>query len=244
MTDVAMGSAAWSLPAGLGETGYLRAKRATDVVLSVAVLTILSPLLLMIAIAIKLDGPGPVIYSQERVRCIRKRSGSGWVWEPTHFRFFKFRTMQTGSDQLHRQYIAAYIRGDEGQMDAAQNGTKSEGSYKLVNDPRVTRIGRYLRQWSLDELPQLLNVLRGDMSLVGPRPPISYELAHYSEIHLRRLAGPGGVTGLWQVSGRAALDFEQMVALDIEYLKYQSVWADVKILFKTIPAVLSREGAG
>jgi lipopolysaccharide/colanic/teichoic acid biosynthesis glycosyltransferase len=129
-------------------------------------------------------------------------------------------------------------------METVNGGTKAPNSYKLARDPAVTRVGRFLRQWSLDELPQLINVIKGDMSLVGPRPPITYEIAHYAEHHLQRLAVPGGITGLWQTSGRAALTFEEMVALDLEYIETRTFLGDVWILLKTVPTVLSREGAG
>lgn len=225
------------------QSGYLIAKRVFDVVTAVLTLVVISPLLLLIAVAIKLDSPGPILYIQQRVKGMRE-AGSNDVIRPVPFDFYKFRTMRTGSEGLHKQYIAAYIAGSEEEMATINGGSKAADSYKLSHNPGVTRIGKFLRQWSFDELPQLFNVIKGDMSLVGPRPPITYEVAHYAERHIQRLGAPGGITGLWQTSGRAALTFEEMVALDLEYIRSRTVWMDIRILLKTVPAVLSREGAG
>jgi lipopolysaccharide/colanic/teichoic acid biosynthesis glycosyltransferase len=134
--------------------------------------------------------------------------------------------------------VTAFIRGQAPTFDTADGRV-----YKLVTDKRVTRVGRWLRRTSLDELPQLWNVLRGEMSLVGPRPPTPYEVSQYGPEHFRRLAVKPGITGLWQVSGRSTTTFEEMVALDLEYIRRRSLWLDLKILLKTIPAVFSARGA-
>jgi lipopolysaccharide/colanic/teichoic acid biosynthesis glycosyltransferase len=153
--------------------------------------------------------------------------------------------MYTNVDsELHRRYVQAYIDGDEAAMAALRPGDAKSDSYKLTADPRVTRVGRFLRRTSLDELPQLWNVIRGEMSLVGPRPPIPYEVKKYGRDHFHRLAALPGITGLWQVSGRCETTFEEMVQLDLNYIKNQSIWLDLQILLKTLPAVISEKGAG
>jgi lipopolysaccharide/colanic/teichoic acid biosynthesis glycosyltransferase len=190
---------------------------------------VLSPLFALIAIAIKLDSPGPVLFRQTRV------GKDGRL-----FTFYKFRSMDDGCDtRLHEQHVRALIRGE-----ACEDVRAEDGSFKLQQDPRVTRVGRVLRATSFDEFPQLLNVLKGDMSLVGPRPPLPYEVECYTPRHLRRLESLPGITGLWQVSGRTQLSFEEMVDLDIQYADEWSLGSDVVILARTIPAVLSRAGAG
>jgi lipopolysaccharide/colanic/teichoic acid biosynthesis glycosyltransferase len=152
--------------------------------------------------------------------------------------------MRSGvSSSLHRQYITAYIAGDEKKM-AEFGATKSDSSYKLTKDPRITRAGAFLRKTSLDELPQLWNVIRGEMSLVGPRPPIPYEVEMYRPEHFQRLSTISGITGLWQVGGRANTSFKYMVDLDVEYINKQSFLLDIKILLLTIPVALSQKGAG
>jgi lipopolysaccharide/colanic/teichoic acid biosynthesis glycosyltransferase len=138
--------------------------------------------------------------------------------------------------------MKAYISGDEEKL--SEQAGKSSNSYKLTGDPRVTRIGKFLRATSLDELPQLWNVLRGDMSLVGPRPPIPYEVEMYRKEHFCRFGTLPGITGLWQVSGRCETTFEEMIKLDLEYIDIKSNWQDLKILFMTVPAVISERGAG
>jgi lipopolysaccharide/colanic/teichoic acid biosynthesis glycosyltransferase len=163
----------------------------------------------------------------------------------TTFPFYKFRTMVNDVPaDLHQEYTAAYIAGDESRIAEFHVDGNGNGSYKLESDPRVTRIGHFLRKTSLDELPQLWNVLRGDMSLVGPRPPLEYEVEKYEDRHFERLAGPGGITGLWQVRGRCETTFDEMITLDLEYLKRRSTLLDIRILVETIPAVLSGRGAG
>jgi lipopolysaccharide/colanic/teichoic acid biosynthesis glycosyltransferase len=217
---------------------YSVLKRCMDVFLATALLVLLLPLLLFIALLIKLDSPGPVIFTQERVGAKRQRLGRQRVWVIRNFTFYKFRSMvQNADSSLHEAYIKDFVEG------RAQPSPENGGKYKLTNDPRVTRVGCFLRQFSLDELPQLLNVLKGDMSLVGPRPVPTYEVAGYSARHHNRFAALPGITGLWQVKGRCRVSFEEMIRMDLEYIRKASLWFDLKILFLTIPAVLSRRGA-
>ena len=231
--------------------GYRLLKRALDLVVASIALLLLSPLLLVIAAAIRLDTKGPAIFQQERVRGRRVRGGSDrdavddpGSWEVVPFVLYKFRTMEANADiSLHRDYMTAYLQGDEGRLDALRPGRKDGESFRPAHDPRVTRVGSILRKMSLDELPQLWNVIRGQMSLVGPRPPLGYEIALYKERHLSRLTVRPGLTGLAQVSGRTSLGFEDQVDLDLAYLRRRSLWLDMKILLWTIPTVLSREGA-
>ena len=222
---------------------YYRLKRVLDVTLVVLSLVFLLPLLALIAIIIKLDSPGSAFFVQERVGGKRVTINGRTRWVAQTFPFFKFRTMRTDSDsKLHEEYMKAYIAGDESKM-AEQDG-KSDTSYKLTGDPRVTRVGKFLRATSLDELPQLWNVLLGHMSLVGPRPPIPYEVEMYSKEHFGRFGTLSGITGLWQVSGRCETTFEEMIELDLEYVAMKSIWQDIKIIFMTIPAIISERGAG
>lgn len=217
---------------------YFTCKRCMDVVLAMLLLVLLCPLLLLIAILIKLDSPGPIIFIQERVGARRRSSGGQTYWEIRNFPFYKFRSMVKDADQsMHQAYIRAFITGQ-----VEKSGTDGV-KFKLTNDPRVTRIGRILRKTSLDELPQLVNVLKGEMSLVGPRPVPTYEVAEYRPEHYERLTALPGITGLWQVNGRCQVSFEDMVRMDIEYVHNQSLWLDAKILVCTIPAVISGRGA-
>ncbi|HEY9405185.1 MAG TPA: sugar transferase [Pyrinomonadaceae bacterium] len=204
-------------------------KRGMDILVASSALAALSPLWLVIAALIKLDSPGGVFYKQERVGM------DGRI-----FLFLKFRTMQSGSDDAaHRDYQRKYIAGQ-----AETNlGDEARPVYKLRTDPRVTRVGRVLRRLSLDELPQLLNVLRGDMSVVGPRPPIPYEVEAYELWHRKRLDMKPGLTGLWQVSGRNRLSFEEMVRLDLFYIENWSLLLDLKIILRTLPVMLRGDNA-
>lgn len=193
-------------------------KRASDLVLSAALGLVTLPFILLMALAIRLDSPGPVLYSQVRVGKEGKR-----------FRCFKFRTMVVGADKMRREL-------DE----------KNEASgplFKMRNDPRLTQVGRFLRRYSLDELPQLINIFRGEMSLVGPRPNLPEEVDQYLEWHKKRLAASPGITGLWQVSGRSDLSFDEMVLLDIYYVENWNLGLDFVILLRSIPAVLGARGA-
>jgi lipopolysaccharide/colanic/teichoic acid biosynthesis glycosyltransferase len=215
-------------------TLYDAIKRGLDVVGSSALLAALSPVLLVIAAAVKLKSKGPVFFEQERV---------GQRMKP--FRMLKFRTMHADADhKIHHEYVTRFINagGDNPAGNTPAGGTP--GVFKLTNDPRVTSVGRFLRKTSLDELPQLVNVLRGDMSLVGPRPPLAYEVEQYKPWHCRRMfdAKPG-ITGLWQVTGRSRTTFDEMVRLDLRYAKTCSFWNDIKILLATPRAVLSGKGA-
>src|SRR5436309_3735107 len=204
-------------------------KRASDIIISLIALAILSPIWLIIALVIKLDSRGPIFYKQERVGM------DGRI-----FLFYKFRTMRTGADDaMHREYQQKYIAG-------RAEATLVEGerpAYKLVSDARITRMGRWLRRLSLDELPQLLNVLRGDMSVVGPRPPIPYEVEAYQLWHRKRLDMKPGLTGLWQVSGRNRLPFDEMVRLDLFYIENWSLLLDLKIILRTLPVMLRGDDA-
>jgi exopolysaccharide biosynthesis polyprenyl glycosylphosphotransferase len=213
----------------LSYSGWYRAsKRLFDLVIASLLIVALLPVLIVCAVLVWRSSPGPVIFRQPRVG-VRGRE----------FMFLKFRSMRVDADPaLHRDYVAKFINGQAEQQQAA-NGSM----FKLVEDPRVTPIGSFLRRTSLDELPQLFNVVRGNMSLVGPRPPIPYELEHYRPEHLRRLAVKPGITGLWQVSGRSHTTFEEMVALDLEYIRRASFLTDLRLLIRTIPVVFAQHGA-
>lgn len=202
-------------------------KRLIDIGGSTVLLCLLGPLLAIVAAAIKVNSKGPIIFRQVRVGQFGK-----------HFTFFKFRSMYIGSDAaIHKEYVTTFIS-----QGAPSNGTG--GVYKITNDPRVTTVGRWLRKTSLDELPQLWNVLCGHMSLVGPRPAIPYECECYALWHYRRvLEVKPGLTGLWQVRGRSRLNFDDMVRLDLKYANRWSIWLDLKILLQTPKAVLMGEGA-
>jgi lipopolysaccharide/colanic/teichoic acid biosynthesis glycosyltransferase len=224
---------------------YFICKRVFDIVVVSLSLVFLLPLMLVMAILIKLDSPGPAVFRQERVTARRRVRNGQVVWERTPFTIYKFRTMKADAKStLHRQFIVAYIAGDEAKMAELTSAKKAEDAkYKLTDDPRVTRVGNFLRKTSLDELPQLWNILMGDMSLVGPRPPIPYEVELYLYHHLERLTTIPGMTGWWQVKGRSSTSFEEMVRLDVEYIQNQSLWLDLKIIFGTVTAVLAARGA-
>ena len=210
-------------------------KRVVDLVGSACGLLLLSPLFLAIAVAIKLNSKGPVLFRQQRV---------GQFGTP--FTFLKFRSMYVNNDsKIHRDYVMSLISGNaQRQPSNGNENGNGHGVYKLTRDPRITRVGAFLRKTSLDELPQLYNVLRGDMSLVGPRPAIPYEVQAYQVWHRRRvLEAKPGITGLWQVSGRSRVGFDDMVRLDVRYASERSFWLDLKILFMTPKAVFMGEGA-
>lgn len=209
----------------------LRIKHVMDTVFSALVLIFFSPLFLIIALAIKASSKGPVLFRQQRVGQYGRS-----------FTFLKFRSMRINNDQrVHEEYVTKLIGGEAPQH---QSNGSSNGVYKLANDTRVTRIGKLLRRTSLDELPQLVNVLKGDMSLVGPRPAIPYELAAYQTWHRRRvLEVKPGITGLWQVTGRSRVKFDEMVRLDLRYATSWSPWLDIQILMRTPGAMIGGSGA-
>lgn len=206
-------------------------KRAMDVVGGLLALAIISPLWLAIVIAIKVSSKGPVFFRQHRVGQYGR-----------HFTFLKFRSMYVDNDPaVHKEYVTNLING---KATPEQSREKGESLYKLINDKRITRVGRFLRRTSLDELPQLLNVLEGEMSLVGPRPAIPYEVTAYQTWHRRRvLEVKPGITGLWQVNGRSRVKFDDMVRLDLQYAKSWTPWLDFKILLLTPRAVVMGTGA-
>lgn len=209
-------------------------KRAMDLLLAPLILLVLLPLLLCIAVLVKLDSRGPVLFVQQRVGSRRRCADDRTVWEAVRFQCYKFRSMvQNADESLHQTHIQAFV---EEQLDPTR-------TVKLADDPRITRIGRILRRTSLDELPQLLNVVKGEMSLVGPRPVPIYEAAAYTDWHRERLTALPGITGLWQVKGRGRVSFTEMIRMDIAYARNQSLWLDIKLLLSTIPAVLSGRGA-
>ena len=205
----------------------LALKRALDIVGSLFLLLFCLPVFLVLAVLVKFSSPGPVFFRQKRLGQFGRR-----------FTFLKFRTMYVNNDSaIHQEYVAKLIAG---QKEAGQG----QGVYKLTNDPRVTPLGRFLRKSSLDELPQLINVLRNDMSLVGPRPPLPYEYQRYLVWHRRRvLEMKPGMTGLWQVEGRSRTTFEEMVRIDLRYAGSRSFWVDLKILLNTPRAVFTGRGA-
>jgi exopolysaccharide biosynthesis polyprenyl glycosylphosphotransferase len=204
-------------------------KRAVDAFVSALAIAVILPAGLVIAWLIKRSSPGPVFFIQERL---------GRDGRP--FSFYKFRSMRHDSDDaIHRQFAAMFINGDH---DGCREKNGGRGSFKMETDPRVTPVGRWLRRTSLDELPQLLNILRGEMSLVGPRPPIAYEIENYQPWHIERLKVTPGLTGMWQVNGRSSVSFDEMVHLDLYYINHWSLWLDLHILLRTIPVVLRGTG--
>ena len=201
------------------------AKRVFDLAVSTVGLVVISPLMALIAILIKIDSPGPVLFCQTRIG----KNGR-------QFTFYKFRSMvHNADDRVHREYTRRLIRGE---------AETYNGLLKMVDDDRITRFGSFLRRNSLDELPQLLNVIKGEMSLVGPRPTTPYQVAEYQEWHKRRLETVPGMTGIWQVWGRSRVTFDEMARMDIEYIEHQSFWLDLKILLLTPRAVVLGKGAG
>jgi exopolysaccharide biosynthesis polyprenyl glycosylphosphotransferase len=194
-------------------------KRFVDIIVSAAALVILAPVFGLIALLIKLEDNGPVFFAQRRV--------GKWGRE---FRMYKFRSMCMDAEQKLQTVLS-------------RNQHSAGVTFKTKDDPRVTKIGRWLRKFSLDEFPQFYNVLKGDMSLVGPRPPVPREVAMYSPADRRRLEAKPGLTCFWQVSGRSEIDFPEQVQLDVQYIESQSFWLDLKILCKTVPAVLLGRGA-
>ena len=206
-------------------------KRALDVTLSGLFLILLLPVLAVIAVMIKLTSEGPVLFRQTRI---------GQYGKP--FTFLKFRSMYVNNDpSIHKEYVSRLIAGE---ADVAQKEGNKAKVYKIKNDPRVTRFGKLLRKSSMDELPQFFNVLKGEMSLIGPRPPLPYEFERYDIWHRRRvLEIKPGITGLWQVSGRSRMSFDDMVRLDLQYARSWSLWLDLKILLQTPAAVLMGDGA-
>ena len=213
--------------AGPRSSLYLTAKRWMDFICSAVLLVVLLPLMILIALAITLDSRGPAIFRQKRMGKDRR----GFV-------MFKFRSMVAHADEgIHKQFAKQYINGHASGLNGGQ------AAYKLNGDGRITRVGKWLRRTSLDELPQLFNVLRGEMSLVGPRPAVGYEVEQYSQWHMRRLAVMPGLTGLAQISGRSGLTFEKIARLDIDYIQRRSLTLDVLILLRTIPVVLKAKCA-
>jgi lipopolysaccharide/colanic/teichoic acid biosynthesis glycosyltransferase len=216
-----------SPPAPSGDRWVEFSCRALDVVVAALLLVLLSPLLALVALLVRLDSPGPALFRQLRLGLDR-----------TPFTVNKFRTMRDGADSSsHRAFVLSLIAGER--------PSRPDGgpSFKLVGDERVTRLGRFLRRTSIDELPQLWNVLRGEMSLVGPRPPIPYEVDHYPPHWFARFAVRPGITGLWQIAGRSLVPLEEMVLLDVAYVLRRSLWLNLSILLRTVPAALSGRGA-
>ncbi len=242
---------------------YLWVKRLIDVVGSLVLIVVFSPLLVLIGICVKLDSPGPALFRQTRTgknsrRKERRRQRQPRLSNSTDrrshndrrqsdlygkpFTFYKFRTMYVDNDsEIHRQFVQRYIKNQTPDQSDAKSIDALK--YKINKDPRVTRVGHILRQTSLDELPQLFNVLKGEMSFVGPRPPISYEVEHYQGWHRERLRVVPGITGLWQVHGRSRVPFDEMVRLDLRYIEEMSLISDLKIMLLTPWAVISGNGA-
>ncbi|MGN6331351.1 MAG: sugar transferase [Motilibacteraceae bacterium] len=201
-------------------------RRAAGRLAALILLLLVTPLLLVIAVAVRLSSPGPVLFRQRRLGLLRQP-----------FTMLKFRTMvQDNDDSIHREYVAQLLTGD------ADDGGE-QGVYKLVGDPRVTWVGRILRRTSLDELPQLINVVRGDMALVGPRPVLEYEAEMFPSWAALRFRVRPGITGLWQVSGRSAVDYHGALAYDVDYVRRRSLLLDLSILLRTFGVLVGRSVA-
>lgn len=209
--------------------GYLRAKRLLDIVFTLLILLPLCLVFIVVAVLIRLDSTGPIFYRQKRVGL-----------RGAEFNMLKFRSMYVESDDsVHRDAIVKYMNGQEMNV-----GTVAaiKFQFKLSDDPRITRVGRLIRKTSIDELPQFFNVLRGEMTLVGPRPPLPYEVELYTSHDWLRLSGKPGLTGIWQIYGRSRVTFKDMVEMDIDYLQHQSLWEDLKLIVLTVPVMIG--GAG
>jgi exopolysaccharide biosynthesis polyprenyl glycosylphosphotransferase len=206
-------------------------KRGMDIIGTMVGLLLFSSFMLLAAIAIKANSSGPIIFKQTRIG----RKGG-------RFSFYKFRSMYfNGDDRIHREYITNLIKGE---LEKINQGDVERPLYKMKSDPRITAVGKIIRKTSIDELPQFFNVLKGEMSLVGPRPPLPYEVEKYEPWHLRRiLEVKPGITGLWQVDGRSKTSFDDMVRLDLRYAQNWSLWLDIRILLKTVKALIHPQGA-
>lgn len=214
---------------GICKLVYFFVKRILDILIACLAVLIMAPLLIIIGILIKFSSEGPVFYIQKAIG----KNGR-------EFDFYKFRTMyKDTSNTQHKEYLQKFIKGDE-VITYADGG---EQIFKMVNDPRITPIGRILRKSSMDELPQLINVLKGDMSVVGPRPPLPYEYSLYDDYTKQKMVVKPGITGLYQITSRSRASFDEILALDFEYIEKMSLWYDLKIILMTIPAVLSSKGA-
>ncbi len=239
---------------------YYSAKRVTDVIVSALLLILLAPIMIVVGIAVYIYSPGPIFFIQERVGAKRHTQGRTTTWEPVTFRCFKFRTMKRNADPaIHKAYVQALIKNDQKGMQVAQERAKGARQAarqqkatqknpelepkKLTEDARIIRPGKIIRKLSLDELPQLFNVLRGDMSLIGPRPAIPYELEVYKPWHQLRLQAQPGISGLQQVKARSTRDFDEQVKFDIQYIEHQSLWLDLKIAVQTPLVIIFGRGA-
>lgn len=210
-----------------GVTGII--KRIFDLTASILLALAVLPVLVTLAVLVKCSSSGPILFVQERLG----RNGRP-------FKFYKFRSMRVDADDtVHRRFAAMFINGDE---EGCKRSNGGKQLFKLEKDPRVTGIGAWMRRTSLDELPQLFNIIKGDMSVVGPRPPIAYEIENYRPWHFERLKVAPGLTGLWQVMGRSKVSFDEMVHLDLHYINHWSLALDLKILLKTVPVVLRGTG--
>ena len=211
------------------DAGYLRAKRLLDIVFTLLILLPLCIVFVIVAVAIRLDSDGPIMYRQKRVGL-----------RGAEFNLYKFRSMYVKSDDsIHREAIVKYMNGQEMNVGTA---AAIKFQFKLSDDPRVTRVGRFIRKTSIDELPQFFNVLRGEMTLVGPRPPLPYEVELYTPRDRLRLSGKPGLTGIWQIYGRSRVTFKDMVEMDIDYLQHQSLWEDLKLIALTVPVMIRGRG--
>lgn len=207
--------------------GYQRAKRLLDLTITLVLLPFCCLVMMIVALCIRLDSPGPILFRQKRI-------GQDGV----PFDFLKFRSMYVNSDDsTHRAAVEQFMSGK-----LLNSSHDTATPYKLAGDQRITRVGKFIRKTSLDELPQFFNVLRGEMSLVGPRPPLPYEVEYYSERDRLRLTGKPGLTGVWQVYGRSNVTFAEMVEMDITYLQKQSLWHDLKLIVLTVPVMLFARG--
>lgn len=209
------------------DPGYQRTKRVLDVTVTLLLLPFCALAMVLIAILIRLDSPGPILFRQKRI-------GKDGI----EFEFLKFRSMYVNNDDAsHRLAIEQFMSGQ-----LIDEDNSSSTPYKMGTDRRITRVGKFIRKTSLDELPQFFNVLHGDMSLVGPRPPLPYEVKLYSPRDWLRLAGKPGLTGVWQVYGRSCVSFPEMIEMDINYLQGQSLFQDLKLILLTIPVMLFARG--
>src|SRR6185437_1952784 len=209
------------------EERYFFSKRTLDIVFGVAMFAVALPIMVMVAVLVALDSPGPILYKQRRVG-----------QDGREFDLYKFRSMRHNADHsIHKVAVARFMKGER-----LNTSRTTDSPYKLGDDPRITRVGKFIRKTSLDELPQFWNIITGEMSLVGPRPPIPYEVELYSKRAMQRLQGKPGLTGPWQVYGRGKVTFRERVEMDIAYLRNRSLAYDLKLMLQTIPAVLNGRG--